>query len=390
MKLCVFTSTRADYGIYLPLLRELKRNDKIELRLFVTGTHLDETHGYTYAEIEKTGFQAHYKVSLDMNEQNDSHMPTFAKAVQQFSEALRTDLPDAAVVLGDRYETLAFAIVANSFGVPLCHLHGGEVTEGALDDGYRHCITKLSNFHFTVSEKCKARVIAMGENPSRVFNFGSLAMDNVKSLALLDSEALVNEFGDVLKKSYVLVTYHPETMSPGVDRVQLPALLQNLEKLIAAKDLGVVMTRSNADQGNSWIHEQMQKFAEKYPKHVLYVASVGNIKFLSLLRNAEVLAGNSSSGIFEAPALGTPTLNIGDRQKGRERAASVIDIDLNKERMLEAVNLGFERALQMKGEIKDRNLSIFGDGRAAEQMVKVMNSTNFSRYMKKDFYEKLA
>lgn len=390
MNICVFTSTRADFGILLPLLKEIQRRPQYSLGLFVTGTHFDEKHGYTYSEIEKNGFSAAYSVKLNMNESDGSHLTTFAQAIEGYAQALRSNRPDVAVVLGDRYEALAFAIVANSLGIPLCHLHGGEITEGALDDGYRHCITKLSYLHFTVSNECQSRVISMGENPERVFNVGALSMDNVKNFILLSLEQLVAELGPVLKNKFALMTYHPETMSPGVDQVQLPALLKNLERLIQQENFALVMTRSNADQGNSWIHEQMQKFADAYPDKVLYVTSVGNIKFLSLLKQAVVLVGNSSSGIFEAPAMGTPTVNVGDRQKGRERATSVIDVPLNAGAMEPAIAQALAEAVEMKTRIAGKNLSIFGQGNTATLIMNAIEKVKFNQFMKKDFYEKLA
>lgn len=394
-KVCIFTSTRADFGLLSPLIDELTKINDFEVRLFVTGTHLDSQHGYTYHEIQKMGFQAYYQVPLEINRNSGHHLFLFAEAVQSFVKVLSCDLPDIVILLGDRFEALAFALVSNGLGLPICHLHGGEVTEGALDDGYRHCITKLSYLHFTVSDKCRERVICMGESPARVFNVGALAIDNIKKQKLLNIEELSRSLKVPIRLPLAVVTYHPETMSISADRIQLPAMLRSLEKLIIDKNFCVVMTRSNADQGNWWIDEQMVGFSEKFKSNVSYLNSVGMVRYLSLVKQADLVIGNSSSGIYEAPALGTPTINIGHRQHGRDQAVSILNVSLSNQEITindlsEKISETIEQGVKLKAQLCGKNVSIFGDGQTAQSIKTILQKTHLERFEKKEFYEELA
>lgn len=383
-KICIFTSTRADYGILSPLIKKLSTDPAFEVRLFVTGTHLLSEHGNTVNEILEDGVTPFYSVTLDMvDNAGTHHLENMGVAILKFSSVLVDSDLDAAIVLGDRFETLSFSIVANGLGIPLIHLHGGEVTEGALDDGYRHCITKLSNLHFTASEKSRKRVLSMGESPDRVFNVGALGVDNALSVRKLSKEELSKDLNIAFREKVIIFTYHPETSSPGKDLKQLSSLLAAVKKRIELGDVTVIFTRSNADHGGCEVHRQIERFVRMNGENCYYFMSLGASRYLSALAIADVVVGNSSSGIIEAPAVGTPTVNIGDRQKGREMAKSIFNVQCDECDILSALNA----ALTFKLANKGKNFSLFGDGTAATKIVQILKAQKFQLYPIKSFFE---
>lgn len=383
-KLCVFTSTRADFGILTPFVEKVKQSNDFELRLFVTGTHLLENHGKTVEEIRQAGFEPYYQVPIQMvDDKQIHHLGTMGNAIGEFAKALAKDLPCAAVILGDRYEALSFALAANGLGVPLIHLHGGEVTEGALDEAYRHCITKLSFLHFVATEKYRQRVIQMGEAPDRVFNFGALGVENIKSNILLSREELENSLSFKFKKHLIAVTYHPETSNPQIDLQQVTSMLEALQKSLNQFSCSIVFTRSNADHGGNLIHQKIDDFTKRNSSSCLYVQSLGMKRYLSLLKTADIVVGNSSSGIIEAPALGTPTINVGERQKGREMAKSVFSVTGDTDSIFEAVIKAFEFKTNNLGS----DFSVYGEGNTSVKMIEVLKTINFSSYPKKMFFD---
>lgn len=383
-KFCIFTSTRADYGILSPLVRLIQADADFEMRLFVTGTHLLAEHGYTIEEIKKDNLRAFYQVPLAMTDKKDVyHLETMGTALTSFSVALAQNMPDVALVLGDRFEALSFALAANGLGIPLIHLHGGEVTEGALDEAYRHCITKLSYLHFTAAETYRQRVIRMGESPDRVFNVGALGVDNIKSIQMLSKEELSRDLNISFKEKIIAVTYHPETSNPERDENQIKSLLSTLQKEVEDGKTSLVFTRANADHGNEAVHRHIENFVSMNSNSCVYVHSLGMKRYLSLLNLASVVVGNSSSGIIEAPALGTPTVNIGDRQKGREMAQSIFNVHDDENGIME----GLKKALLFKAQHKGKNFSIYGDGTAAPKIMKVLKKWRFQRYPLKSFFD---
>jgi UDP-hydrolysing UDP-N-acetyl-D-glucosamine 2-epimerase len=365
-------------------LKCLSVDSHFELRLFVTGTHFLAEHGNTVQEIEKDGYEIFFRVPLEMQDQKDVlHLATMGQAVTAFSKALAANLPDAAVVLGDRYEALSFAIACNGLGIPLIHLHGGEVTEGALDDGYRHCITKLSYLHFVAAETYRSRVLQLGESPDRVFNVGALGVDNIKKVPLLSREDLEKDLGISFAKNLIAVTYHPETSNSEKDQGQVQALLDALQGFLAKGETSIVFTRANADHGNEVIHKKIEHFVAGNKAQCLYVSSLGMRRYLSLMKAADVVAGNSSSGIIEAPALGTPTVNIGDRQKGREMAKSVFAAHGTAS----AIASALQKAIQYKLQNSQQSSEIYGDGNAGSKMLEILKRQVFQSYPKKSFYD---
>ena len=386
IKICVFTSTRADYGILSSLVHLLSKDPHFETRLFVTGTHLSKDHGFTLDEIEQDGFKAFYRVPLNL--QDDvlvAHMRIMGSALVEFSRALAAQKPDVAVVLGDRFEALSFALAANGLGIPLVHLHGGEVTQGALDEAYRHCMTKLSFLHFVSNDKYRERVIRMGEAPERVYNVGALGIDNIKKIPLLSKEELAMNLGVSFNEELLAVTYHPETSAPEKDAGQVEALFKALEQRLQAGRTTLVLTGTNVDHGNEKIQSVMKTFIAKHSADCVFVASLGMKRYLSLLSCADVVVGNSSSGIIEAPALGTPTINIGDRQKGREMAASIFNVKGDVEEIAAAL----EKAIEYKKSHKDQKLSVYGDGDTGARMLSILKNKMFKSYPQKEFFDGL-
>ncbi|MFM6928206.1 MAG: UDP-N-acetylglucosamine 2-epimerase [Bdellovibrio sp.] len=383
-KICVFTSTRADYGILSSLIRLLSHDSHFETRIFVTGTHLSKDHGFTLNEIERDGFKAFYHVPLIL--QDDaliSHLGIMGNATVEFSKALAGNKPDAAVVLGDRFEALSFALAANGLGIPLIHLHGGEVTQGALDEAYRHCISKLSHLHFVSNEKYRNRVIRMGEAPERVFNVGALGIDNIKKIPLLSKEELATNLGVSFKNEILAVTYHPETSSPEKDAGQVQALFNALELRLQRGQTTLVLTGTNVDHGNERIQTAMKAFIAKHSSDCIFVPSLGMRRYLSLLNCADVVVGNSSSGIIEAPALGTPTINIGDRQKGREMASSIFNVKGDGGEIAAAI----EKGVEYKKVHKNLKLSVYGNGDAGPQILSILKNIVFTPYPQKEFFD---
>jgi UDP-hydrolysing UDP-N-acetyl-D-glucosamine 2-epimerase len=326
VRICVFTGTRAEYGLLTPLLKRLEAAPDVELTLLVTGTHLSERHGHTVDAIRADGFTIEAEVPLPLD--HDSRLSValaMGKAASGCARALDGIKPDLLVLLGDRWECLACATAANLIGVPVAHIHGGETTEGAVDEQFRHAITKLSRLHFTSCEPYRRRVIQLGESPDTVFNVGALGVENVKTVPLMDREALEANLGFSLGERFLLVTYHPATLAED-GAAETEWFFAGLEAMLAEDEsLKAIVTGANADPGGSLVDARAARLHTKLPERTLVSPSLGLVRYLSAMRLCAAVVGNSSSGILEAPSFKVPTVNVGDRQKGRERAASVFD-----------------------------------------------------------------
>ena len=334
--ICVVTSTRAEYGLLSPLLRRIEQSEHCRLHLVVTGTHLSRAHGHTIDEIQADGFTAHACIPILEEETNSlSVAAVMAKAIQGFGAYFEQNKTDMLVVLGDRYEICAICMAAVDARIPIAHLHGGETTEGAADECFRHAITKMSYLHFTANETYRRRVIQLGESPSRVFNVGALGVENVLNIEKLNREELKEYLGfDICEKPCGVVTFHPVTLENNTARNQRDELLSALEQ---RKDMQFIITKANADAGGNVINATLERFVARNPHCRLY-ASLGMRRYLSVLSYACCVIGNSSSGIIEAPSFGIPTINIGDRQRGRMKAESVIDCETRREDILMAID----------------------------------------------------
>ena len=321
-KIMVVTSTRADYGLLRPVIKRIHDSDRLELRLVATGTHLMEKYGNTVEEIEKDGFPIAHRIDImKFGSGEYETAQTIAYTVQVFSDLLVKDRPDMMVVLGDRYEMFAVCTAASTLSVPLAHISGGDVTVGAKDDFYRHCMTKMANLHFPSCPDSTKRVIQLGENPATVHNVGGLGNENIHNVPLMTLEELEASLGFENLLPFALITYHPETQKGTKPTDEMAKLLAALDKV---ENLNLIFTKSNADAGGAEINEMVDKYCEQNSHRAKAFFSLGLKRYLSAMKYTSLVLGNSSSGVVETPAFGTPTVNIGDRQKGRFIAENVI------------------------------------------------------------------
>ena len=333
-KLCFVTGSRAEYGLLRPLMEEIKRDEQFDLQIIVTGMHLSTEYGLTFQEIVADGFAIDKKIEILLSSDTPIGVSkAMGLAFISFAEAYAELNPDLLIVLGDRFETFSAVACAQTNRIPVAHLHGGELTEGAIDDSMRHCITKMSHLHFTSAEKYRQRVIQLGENPETVFNVGAIGLDNILNLKLLKKDELERQLGFLFGKKNVLVTFHPVTLDDNTASLQFEALLSVLDE---NKDIFVIFTKANADNGGRLINQMIDKYAEDRQERCSVHTSLGSLKYLSILQYVDAVVGNSSSGILEAPSFKIGTVNIGDRQKGRIITESVINCEPNKESITDA------------------------------------------------------
>lgn len=334
-KICVVTGTRAEYGLLAPLMSLLKQDSDIDFQLVVTGAHLSAQHGSTLKFIEQDGFVANALVDLALSDDSALGVANAAgRATSQLADAFAKLKPDVVVVLGDRYEILGAAQAALILGIPIAHIHGGEVTTGAFDDSIRHAITKMSNLHFCAAEDYQRRVIQLGESPDTVFNVGALGVDVSLNIPKMSRDELASVVGIALGKELLLVTFHPTTRSEMTVATELHELLSALEHFALAT---IVFTGVNADPGYSLVNNEIQKFVARDSSRRVLHNSLGQKSYINLMSIADVVIGNSSSGIIEAPALHVATVNIGTRQDGRLRADSIIDVKFGQNEIHTAI-----------------------------------------------------
>jgi len=380
-RIAVVTGTRADYGLLHPLLCLLRDDPAVELQLVVTGMHLSPEFGLTHRTIAEDGFPVAAKVEMLLSSDTSVGI---AKAIGLgtigFADALDRLRPDIVVVLGDRFEILAAAQAAMTARIPIAHIHGGEATEGLIDEAIRHAVTKMAHLHFAAAEPYRRRIVRMGEHPDRVFTVGAPGLDWLRVLDPPDLAALERDLGLRLPAPLLLVTYHPVTLADADPAEPLRALLSALDALPEAS---VVLTKGNADTRGRIINEMIDAFAADRPNAVA-ATSLGQQRYLGLLRAADVVVGNSSSGLLEAPSCGTPTVNIGERQRGRLRAPSVIDCQEEAGAIAEAIARALSPAMR---DLADRRETPFGDGRASARMAEVLTTFPLSGILMKPFYE---
>lgn len=321
-KICFVTGSRAEYGLLYWLMKEIQSDVSMELQLIVTGMHLSPEFGLTYKEIEKE-FSINKKIEMLLSSDTPIGISKSMGLAQiSFAEAYADLNPDIVVVLGDRFEIFSAASAAMIARIPIAHIHGGETTEGAFDEAIRHSITKMSHLHFVSAEAYRQRVIQLGEDPQRVFNFGAPGLDNISKLQLLNKDALENSLGFKLGKRNLLVTFHPVTLEQGKAKDQFQQLLFALDKL---GDTHIIFTKANADTDGRIINAMIDSYVAANSNKAVAFVSLGQLRYLSALQQVDAVVGNSSSGLIEAPAFKIGTVNIGDRQKGRIKAISVVD-----------------------------------------------------------------
>lgn len=377
-KVAVVTATRAEYGILRPLIFRLKEEQEICLQVIATGTHLSEKYGNTQVEIEKDGINIFRKIPI-LEEGNTAYdiSCTMANALRRFALYFKEEQPDLVIVLGDRTELLGICAAAMNERIPIAHLHGGEVTEGAVDDCIRHAITKMSYLHFPATEEYRKRIIQLGEEPERVFNVGALGVENILHTPLLSYEEICKQAGIPKDRDYVVMTFHPVTLEKATARAQTEELLKAIEQ---QKDWFYLITMANADVGGDIVNQMLQQFAEK-KENIKLVPSLGMVRYLSAVKYSRFVLGNSSSGIIEAPSLGIPTVNIGDRQKGRLMADTVISCEPRCEDIVDAMRLADRTGHRVS--------TIYGDGNTSEKIVTIIKDFLFHEKinLKKTFYD---
>jgi len=379
-KVCIFTGTRAEYGLLKPLMDEIKSDPDLELQIVASCMHLSPEFGLTYQEIEKDGFNIDEKVEMLLSSDTPSGIvKSMGLGMIGYIDALNRLKPDITVVLGDRFEALAFAIASFVNRIPIAHLYGGEITEGAIDDAFRHCITKLSYLHFTSTEEYRRRVVQLGEEPQRVFNVGALGIDNIKKMKLLTKNEIESKLGIKFKSKNLLITYHPVTLKKDESEKEFKALLNVLKEI---EDTLFIFTKPNADTEGRKIINLIEEFVKENSGKAVVFTSLGQLKYLSIMQYVDAVVGNSSSGIIEAPSLKVPTINIGDRQKGRIRAKSVIDCKGTEEDIKKAFDIIYDK--KFKETIKNIS-NPYGDGNSAKKIKNILKHSKIS--IIKKFYE---
>lgn len=382
-RICVVTGTRAEYGLLSRLIRMIDESEKAQLQLIATNMHLSPTYGETYKEIEADGFNIDRKIPIIEEGKNDAvaTLKSMAKAVSSFADAFNELEPDLVVLLGDRYEVLAAAEAALIEKIPIAHIHGGEVTEGAYDDAIRHSITKMSQLHFPSIEPYRKRIIQMGENPERVFTVGAIGVENIKRIPLLTKDEAEQSIGFALDKNTILVTYHPVTLGPDSMKRYIDAFISVLEE---RKDLRIIFTMPNSDNGSEVIVDAINKFVSNNKKRAVAFKSLGLKRYLSVMKAVGAVVGNSSSGIVEVPSFGVPTLNIGDRQKGRLAAESVVNCGTDKDSILNGLNIVLSTDFQDFCKTVENP---YGKENTAEEIFKVISSYPLDNIIQKHFYD---
>ena len=381
MKICVVTSTRADFGLLRPLIKEIRNDSELTLQLIATGTHLSKEFGETYKEIE-SDFKIDKKIAMGLSD--DSHLGTsrsMAHLQISVSETLSELSPDIVVILGDRYEILSVAISCMMLNIPIAHIHGGETTQGAIDEAIRHSITKMSHLHFTATDTYKKRVIQLGEQPKRVFNVGSLGVESIQKLKLLDKNEFEKSIGFKLGKKNLLVTYHPTTLENQTSKDQFKELLYAIDEL---EDTNIIFTKSNADSDAQVINYMIDEYVKKNHNNTVAFESLGQLRYLSALQFMDAVVGNSSSGIIEVPSFNKATINIGDRQKGRERASSIIDVDVTRNDIKSAIEGIY--CDEFKNTLKNNHNPYKADD-TAKNIKNIIKVTPLHGILKKEFYD---
>ena len=352
-KICVVTGTRAEYGLLRPLIKKIDEDLELELQLIVTGMHLSPEFGLTYDEIIKDGFKITEKIEILLSSDTPIGISkSMGLAMISFSEVFERLNPDMIIILGDRYEMLAVASVAMNFRIPISHLHGGETTEGAVDEAIRHSITKMSYLHFTSEEEYRNRVIQLGEDPSRVFNVGNIGEDSIRSLKLKSKEELEKELKIKFEKNVALFTFHPTTLEENSSKVQFENILNDLDNV---EDLFIIFTKANADADCRIINKMIDEYILKNNEKAIVFTSLGQLRYLSVMKYCDVIVGNSSSGIIEAPMFGKPTVNIGDRQKGRIQKKTIINCKPQKGEVKKAIQNALSEQFKMNNCFLEKN-----------------------------------
>ncbi len=379
MKLFVITSSRADYGLLRPLLLRLRSDNYFDLKIIATGSHLSKDFGYTYKEITNDKFQIFKKIDIVQSHDRPVDIAnSSAIAIKSFGQLYTKNKPDAIFVLGDRYEVFCSVFAALFFKIPVIHYSGGEKTTGAYDDSIRHSITKMSHLHFVSCLDYRKRVLQLGENPKHVFNVGSLGIDNIKNLKLLSKSDLEKSLNLRLSKPTFLVSYYPETLSKLSAKQQFQQVLKALSFF---ENHQIIFTKSNADNDGRIISKMIDQFVQTNPNAFAF-ESLGVVRYLSAIKHVELVIGNSSSGYTEVPSFNVPTINIGNRQKGRVRAQSIIDVEIDAIKIKTGINAALKK--EFRSKLKNHK-SPFGNGDSSKRIINHLKKFDFNNVIQKEF-----
>ncbi len=383
-KICFITGTRADFGIMSRLMKDLSQVEGVTLQIVATNMHLSARHGMTVDEITAEGLHVDERVEMDLSgDDRRSTVKSMSQCLGGMADALDRLKPDICVILGDRYEMLAAASAAMIMGVPVAHLYGGEITEGAYDDSIRHAITKLSRIHFTSTEEYRRRIIAMGEDPSTVYRVGALGADNIASMSVMTLGELEESLGMSLSDEFLLATFHPVTLEPGQAAAQTRALLEALEERLGQTK--VLFTMPNSDSEGDTVASLITAWVQRHPGCVKAVASLGRARYYSALRHCMAVVGNSSSGLTEAPSMGVPTLNIGNRQRGRAQGATIVNCEATRGDISAGLDMVMSREMRDRCRRNPDNPYAFHG--TLEAIMKVLLSTPLPLPAFKPFYD---
>jgi len=381
-KICVVTGTRADYGLLFWLIKGIKEDSELELQLVVTGMHLSPEFGLTYKEIVKDGFRIDRKIEMLLSADTPASISkSTGLGIIGFADVFEELEPDIIILLGDRFEILAASIASIFARIPIGHISGGETTTGAFDEAIRHSITKMAWWHFVAASEYEKRVIQLGENPGRVFNVGGLGVDAIKKTNFLSKDELMIKTGIKFGKKNLLITYHPVTLENKTSQQDFKSLLDVLSEI---KDIYLIFTMPNADSDGRIIKKMINDFVFNQSERSISFTSMGSLNYLSTLQYVDGVIGNSSSGLAEAPTFKIGSINIGDRQKGRLKAESVIDCEPTKKSIKLAIDKLYGRKFQ-KDLHSVRNP--YGDGDAIEKIINILSNNPIPGEMKKDFYD---
>lgn len=369
-KICAVTGTRAEYGLFYPIMKKIQNSNELELQLIATTMHLSEEFGSTYKQIEKDGFTINEKIeNLLASDTKSSIAKSTGLATILLSDAFNKLQPDIVLLLGDRYETHAAATTAMLMNIPIAHIHGGEITEGAVDEQIRHSITKMSYLHFASTEKYRQRIIQMGEDPSRIFTSGAPGIDNIINLELLPKTKLENNLNWKFGKNSALFTYHPVTL----DNSNIEDEIDHIFSVLKQTSLNILFTYANADDSGRVINQKIEIFCQENPSKYKVVKNLGQLRYLSAMKYVDLLIGNTSSGIIEAASFQKPVVNIGDRQKGRLQSGNVIDCSI------EILGTAIEQALSDDFQDSCKICkNIYGNGHTSDTIVDVLSNAEVS------------
>ena len=381
-KICFITGSRADYGLLAPLMMLIKKDKNFIFQLIATGTHLSNKHNFTFKEIIKDKFKINYSVNINVKGQKHEDIcKSMSIATKSISLKLKALKPDLIILLGDRYEIFSACSAAFVHQIPICHLHGGELTRGSIDDGFRHSITKMSNLHLVSNKRYADRVKQLGENPKNIYVVGGFGVDAIKKTKLLKRNELEKKLGFKFGQKNLLVTYHPETISNNNPKKDFGQILKALERF---NDIKVIFTKSNADLKGYIINQMIDKFVKRNKSKYYSITSMGQQNYLSTLSYIDAVVGNSSSGLLEAPTFKKATINIGSRQKDRMKASSVIDVEPSYKNILKAIKKTY--SVKFKTILK-KTLNPYGSGGASKKTYKILKKIKINQLKKGKFFE---